>query len=112
VEAGSNTSTVALRVVGVYQCLRVKLGHPVPGGYKYGDLAIQGGGVSNVRVKCGHEFRGTRTRVWQRWRGPAAIVNDGPILLSEMMLHKGYNRKCSVKKMLVSSLGVLVAKTN
>jgi hypothetical protein len=38
VEVGSNTYTVALRVVGGdkkgAQCLGVKLGHPVPGGYK------------------------------------------------------------------------------
>jgi hypothetical protein len=31
-----------------------------------------------------------------RWRRPAAIVNDIPILSSERMLHKSYNRKCSV----------------
>jgi hypothetical protein len=41
VEVGSNTSTVALRVVGGdekgTQC------HPVSGGYKYGDLALQFG---------------------------------------------------------------------
>jgi hypothetical protein len=53
VEAGSNTSTVALRDVGGdekgTQCLGVKPGHPVPGGYKYGDLAHQVGGVSNLR---------------------------------------------------------------
>jgi hypothetical protein len=53
VEAGSNNSTVALRVVGDYekgtQCLEVKLGHPLPGGYKYGDLALKVGGVSNLR---------------------------------------------------------------
>jgi hypothetical protein len=53
VEAGSNTSIVALRVVGGdeegTQCLGVKLGHPVPGGYKYGDLSLQIGGVSNLR---------------------------------------------------------------
>jgi hypothetical protein len=53
VEAGSNTSTVALQVVegdekGT-ECLGVKLGHPVPGGYKYRDLALQVGGVSNMR---------------------------------------------------------------
>jgi hypothetical protein len=24
----------------------------------------------------GHEARGTRTREWLRWRGPAAFVND------------------------------------
>jgi hypothetical protein len=53
VEAGSNTSTVALLLVGDdekgTQCLGVKLGHPVRGGYKYGDLALQVGVVSNLR---------------------------------------------------------------
>jgi hypothetical protein len=53
VEAGSNTSTVALRVVGDdekrRQCLGVKLGHPVPGGYKYRDLALPVGEVLNLR---------------------------------------------------------------
>jgi hypothetical protein len=53
VEAGSNTTTVALRVVKGdekgSQCLGIWLGHPVPGGYKYGDLALQVGGVSNPR---------------------------------------------------------------
>jgi hypothetical protein len=27
------------------------MGHPVPGGYKYGDLALQVGGVSAETVK-------------------------------------------------------------
>jgi hypothetical protein len=53
VEAGSNTSTVALRVIGGdekrTQWLGIKLGHPVPGGYIYGDLALQVGGASNLR---------------------------------------------------------------
>jgi hypothetical protein len=32
--------------------------HPVPGGYKYGDLALQVGGVSKIeRVKYCHESR-------------------------------------------------------
>jgi hypothetical protein len=39
VEAGSNTSTLTLRVVGGDEkgtrCLGVYLGHPVPGEYKY-----------------------------------------------------------------------------
>jgi hypothetical protein len=30
------------------QCPGVYLGHPVPGGYKYGDLALQVGGVSRI----------------------------------------------------------------
>jgi hypothetical protein len=34
------------------------MGHPVPGGFKYGDLQI--GGISNVR-QYGHELLGTRT---------------------------------------------------
>jgi hypothetical protein len=53
VEACSNTSTVAQRVVGGdekgTQCLGVQLGHPVSGGYKYGNLALQVWGVSNLR---------------------------------------------------------------
>jgi hypothetical protein len=44
VEAGSNTSTVAPRVVG-----GVEKGTLFLGGYKYGDLALQVGGVSNFR---------------------------------------------------------------
>jgi hypothetical protein len=47
VEEGSNTSTLALRVIGGdekgTQCLGVQLDHPVPGVYKYGDLALQVG---------------------------------------------------------------------
>jgi hypothetical protein len=53
VEAGSNTSTVALRVVGGdekgIQCLGLQLGHPVPGGYKYGDPALQFGRILNLK---------------------------------------------------------------
>jgi hypothetical protein len=59
--AGWNTSTVALRVVG-------------------GD---EEGSLESETVKYGHESHGTRTRKWLRWRGPAAIVNDRPVLSSE-----------------------------
>jgi hypothetical protein len=45
-----NTSTA------VPQCPGVQLGHPVPGGYKYGNLALQDGGVSDETVKYGREF--------------------------------------------------------
>jgi hypothetical protein len=49
VEAGSSTSTIALRFVECDEkgnrCLRVKLGHPVPGGHKYRDLVFQVGGL-------------------------------------------------------------------
>jgi hypothetical protein len=45
------------------QCPGVYLGHPVPGGYKYGDLALQVGGVSRIEtIKYGVESRGTQTR--------------------------------------------------
>jgi hypothetical protein len=48
-----------------------------------------------------------------RWRGPAAIVNDRPILSSKRMLRKDYDRKCSVEKVLLFViLKGLVAKTN
>jgi hypothetical protein len=33
----------------------------VPGGYKYGDLALQDGGVSDETVKYSREFCGTST---------------------------------------------------
>jgi hypothetical protein len=53
VEAGLNTSTIALRVIGGdekgAQCLGVQLGHPASVGYKYGDLALQVMGGSNLR---------------------------------------------------------------
>jgi hypothetical protein len=50
VEAGSNTSTVTLRVVG-------------------GD---EKGSLKSETVKYGHESQMTRTRERLRWRGPAA----------------------------------------
>jgi hypothetical protein len=36
-------------------------GHPVPGGYKYGNLALQIGGVSDETVKYGYGFCATQT---------------------------------------------------
>jgi hypothetical protein len=56
------------------QCLRVYLGHPVHGGYKYGDLALQVGGVSDETVKYAREFCGTSTQERLLWQGPEAIV--------------------------------------
>jgi hypothetical protein len=76
VEAGSNTSTVALRVVG---------------GDKKGSL-------ESGTVIYGRESHGTGIREWMRWRGPAAIVNDRPIPSSERMLYKDYDRRCSFEK--------------
>jgi hypothetical protein len=65
------------------------LGHPVPGGCKYEDLALQVGGVSNETVKHGLEFCGTSIREWLLWHCPEAIVqvNYRPILSSERMPH-------------------------
>jgi hypothetical protein len=40
VEAGSKTSNKALPVVGGDEIIKKYLGHPVPGGYKYGYLAL------------------------------------------------------------------------
>jgi hypothetical protein len=89
VEAGSNTSTLALRIVG---------------GDKKGSLESE-------TVKYGSESHGTRTREGMRWRGPAAIVK--PILSSVRILYKDYDRRCSIeKKILAVSLKGLGAKTN
>jgi hypothetical protein len=63
--AGSNTSTVALRVVG-------------------GD---ENGSLESDTVKYGHESHGTRTREWLRWRGPVAFANDRSVLSSERTPH-------------------------
>jgi hypothetical protein len=76
VEAGWNTSTVALRVVG-------------------GDNK---GSLKSGTVKYGRESHGTGPREWMRWRRPAAIVNYRPILSSERMLYKVYDRRCLIKK--------------
>jgi hypothetical protein len=76
VEAGSNTSIVALRVEG---------------GDKNGSFQFEA-------VKYGRESHGTRTRECMRWRGTAAIVNDRPILSSERMLYKDYDLRCSIEK--------------
>jgi hypothetical protein len=92
VEAGSNTSTVALRVVG-------------------GD---EKGSIESETGKIDLESHGTRTQEWMRWRAPAAIANDKTILSSERMLYKHYDRKCSTeeKKNVSVSLKGLIAKTN
>jgi hypothetical protein len=59
--------------------------HPVPGGYKYRNLALQVGGVSNEIVEYGREFCWTSTQDWLLWQGPEAIVqvNYTPILSSD-----------------------------
>jgi hypothetical protein len=75
--------------------------NPVPGGitgppFSWG-IWIRGPGppgwvsLESETVKCGHEFRGTWTYEWLRWREPAAIANERPILSSDRILHKDYN---------------------
>jgi hypothetical protein len=59
--AGSNTSTVVLRVVG----------------------DVEKGSLESETVKYGHKSQGTGTWKLLCWRGPAAIVNDRPVLSSE-----------------------------
>jgi hypothetical protein len=73
VEAGSNTSTVTLRVVG-------------------GD---EKGILDSETVKYGRESLGTRTREILPWRGPAAYRKDKPVLSSERAPHK--NKTVTVK---------------
>jgi hypothetical protein len=65
VEAGSNTSTITLRVAA-------------------GDEKES---LESEIEKYGRESLGTRTREWLLWGGPAAIVNDRPVLSSERALH-------------------------
>jgi hypothetical protein len=74
VEAGSNTSTVILRVVG---------------GDEKGSLKFE-------RVKYGHEYHGTRIHEILRWRGPATYIKDRPVLSSERAHEK--NKTVTVKQ--------------
>jgi hypothetical protein len=68
------------------------MGYPVPGGCKYGDLALHVGGVSNLS---------------QMWSGVpqdsdpkmnALAKASRPIHSSERMLHKDYDRRVPVAK--------------
>jgi hypothetical protein len=62
---GTLRSTVTLRVVG----------------------GNEKGNLDSETVKNGRESYGTRTREWLRWRLPAAIVNDRPVLSLERAPH-------------------------
>jgi hypothetical protein len=73
VEAGSNTSTVTLRVVG-------------------GD---ETGSLRSETVKYGNESQETRTRERLRWRGPVAYTKDRPVLSLEREPQK--NKAVAVK---------------
>jgi hypothetical protein len=65
VEAGSNTSTVTLRVVG----------------------SDEKGSLKSETVKYGRKSQGSRTRERLRWQGPAAHTEDRPVLSSERATH-------------------------
>jgi hypothetical protein len=71
VEAGSNTSTVTLRVVG-------------------GDEKVI---LKSETVKYGQEPQGTRTLERLRWRGSAAYTKDRPVPSSERAPHMGLDTK-------------------
>jgi hypothetical protein len=74
VEAGSNTSTVTLRVIG-------------------GD---EKGSLKSERVKYGREYQGTRTRENCAGKGQQHIQKNKPALSSERMSHK--NKTVTVKQ--------------
>jgi hypothetical protein len=65
VEAGSNTSTVILRIVG-------------------GD---EKGSLKSETAKYGRKSQGTMTRERLRWQGPGAHTKDRPVLSSERVPH-------------------------
>jgi hypothetical protein len=74
VEAGSNTATVTLRVVG-------------------GD---EKGSLKSETVKYGRESQETLTRERLRWQEPVAYIKDRPVLTSERAPHK--NKTVTVKQ--------------
>jgi hypothetical protein len=74
VEAGSNTSTITLRVVG-------------------GDGI---GSPKNETVKYVRESQRTRNRERMRWRRPAACTKDRPVLSLETAPHE--NKTVTVKQ--------------
>jgi hypothetical protein len=72
VEAGSNTSTVTLRVI-------------------WGD---EKGSLKSETVKYGRQYQGTRTRERLWWQGTVAYSKDRPILSSERAPHKKQDCNC------------------
>jgi hypothetical protein len=90
VEAGSNTPTITLRVVG-------------------GD---EKGSLESETVKYGRESHGTRIRKWLRWRGPAVIINDRPVLSLERAPTTNPQLPDSNKNLVVSPRWVLYSKSH
>jgi hypothetical protein len=81
VEAGSNTSTVTLWIVG-------------------GD---EKGSLKTETVKYGRGFQGTWTQERLHWRGPVAYTKDRPVVSSEKAPHKNKTVTSSSNKYLVMS---------
>jgi hypothetical protein len=117
VEAGLNNSTIALRVVGGNengtQCVGGMTGPPCPWGvYKYGDLTLHIGGVSNLKQQ-NMVMSPAVPATENDWAGEGHQQKRQTVLSSERMLHKDYNRKCSgQKKILVVGLKGFGTKTN
>jgi hypothetical protein len=110
VEARSNTSTVALRVVGGDEkgtrCLGVQANHLVPGGYKYGDLALQFvRSLESQRVKDGHESGGMDLRMTALARASTNFKRQTNPLVKD----KDYNREW---KIIVSLKGLSPRQTD
>jgi hypothetical protein len=81
VEAGSNTSTVTLRVVR-------------------GD---EMGSLKSETVKYGRESQGTRNRERMRWEGPAAYTKDRPLVREGAPQKQDRNCQIVIAKYLVMS---------
>jgi hypothetical protein len=93
---------------------RRRKGNPVPGG-KTGPpcccgIKIRGpgfvgwGSLEFETVKYGHGSRGTRTREWLRWRGPAAILS------SQRMSHKDRRQLILVINLFDSLMKIICIK--
>jgi hypothetical protein len=62
------------------QCPGLYLGYPVPGGYKYGDLALQVEGASRIgTIKYGLEYR----------RTALARTSSNSILQTRLLVREG-----------------------
>jgi hypothetical protein len=79
---GEKLQTASVTGQSSTQYLKMYLGHPLPGGWKYGDLALK-----FETVKYGLESCWTQTREWLRWRGPTATANYCSVLSSETASH-------------------------
>jgi hypothetical protein len=83
---------------------RRRKGNPVPGRisgppcswgiWMLGYWPPGSGSLESEAAKYGHDSRGTRTQEWLRWRGPAEIINNRPVLSSAMAPPHQQTRSC------------------